>query len=108
VTGEERDNARSFAALDRIARQQATLGKLDAAKLDVCIAKQDESQVRASMKEADALRIDGAPALFIDGERIPGAVPQEVLWVVIDRALRADGVTPPPSPASAQSTAATK
>ena len=29
VTGEDRDLRKSFAALDRIARQEATLGKLD-------------------------------------------------------------------------------
>ncbi len=52
INGESRDLPQSFAALDRIARQEATLGKLDAAKLDACLAKQDESEVRASMKEA--------------------------------------------------------
>jgi protein-disulfide isomerase len=96
INGEDRNLASSNAALDRIARQQATLGKLDAARLDACIAKQDESQVRASMKEAEALRADGAPALFVDGERIIGAVPRDELWTVIDRALRAAGVEPPP------------
>ena len=45
---------KSFAALDRIAREEATLAKLDSAKLDACIAKQDETQVRASAKEAEA------------------------------------------------------
>jgi len=95
VNGETRNNARSFDALDRIARQQATLGKLDAVKLDACLAKQDESQVRASMKEAESLRVEGAPAVFVEGERISGAVPVEQLWMVIDRALRAAGVEPP-------------
>jgi protein-disulfide isomerase len=98
VNGETRNNAKSFDALDRIARQQATLGKLDAVKLDACLAKQDESQVRASMKEAESLRVEGAPALFVDGERISGAVPEEQLWMVIDRALRAAGVEPPAAP----------
>ena len=43
VSGEDRNLAKSFDALDRIARQEATLGKLDSAKLDACLAKQDES-----------------------------------------------------------------
>jgi protein-disulfide isomerase len=106
ITGENRDNAKSFAALDRIARQQATLAKLDAAKLDACLAKQDESLVRASMKEADTLKVDGAPAIFVNGERIGGAVPEAQLWIVIDRALRDAGValpakTPPTQPTGA-------
>jgi protein-disulfide isomerase len=98
INGETRSNATSFDALDRIARQQATLGKLDAVKLDACLAKQDESPVRASMKEAESLRIEGAPAVFVEGERISGAVPVEQLWMVIDRALRAAGVEPPAAP----------
>ena len=30
------------------------------------------------------------------GERIDGAVPESQLWAVIDRALRDEGVPPPP------------
>jgi protein-disulfide isomerase len=99
VNGANRDNAKSFAALDRIARQEATLGKLDPAQLDACLAKQDESQVRASMKEADALDVDGTPALFVNGERLSGAMPASEIWAVIDRALLAAGVEPPVAPA---------
>jgi len=98
VSGPDRDPAKSFAALDRIARQEATLAKLDSGKLDACIAKQDESQVKASAAVAEQLRIEGTPALFINGERIPGAVPEEMLWAVIDRALRDAGVEPPAAP----------
>ncbi len=86
--------------MDRIARQEATLAKLDETKLNACIAKQDETTVRASSKLAESLGIDGTPALFIDGERIIGAVPEEQVWLVIDRALRAKGVEPPPVPSS--------
>jgi len=96
VTGEDRNPAKSFANLDRIARQEAMLGKIDASKLDVCLAKQDESQVRASAKEAESLGIEGTPALFVDGERISGALPEADIWSAIDRALRAVGVEPPP------------
>lgn len=96
VSGENRDPARSFATLDRITREHGTLGKLDAAQLDACIAKQDETQVRASAREAEDLGIDGTPALFINGERIYGALPEEQLWLVIDRALVAAGEQPPP------------
>jgi len=99
VTGEKLDLAKSFADLDRIARDEGTLGKLDSAKLDACIAKQDESTVQASLKEADELGLQGAPELFVNGERVDGAVPENQVWDVIDRALRAEGETPPPPPA---------
>jgi protein-disulfide isomerase len=101
INGEERDIAKSFAALDRIAREEATLGKLDGARLDACLAKQDETQVRASMKEAESLGVEGTPALFVEGERIGGALPQEQVWLVIDRALRSAGVEPPSTPPTA-------
>jgi protein-disulfide isomerase len=97
INGEQRDVAKSFAELDRIAREEATLGKLDADRLDACLAKQDETQARASMKEAESLGVEGTPVLFVDGERISGALPQEQVWMVIDRALRAAGVEPPPT-----------
>ena len=100
ISGPDRDTGKSFAALDRVARQEATVGKLDAGKLDACLAAQDETQVRKSAHEAESLRIEGTPALFVDGERVDGAVPEEQLWLVIDRALRAAGVEPPASPAA--------
>jgi protein-disulfide isomerase len=96
ITGPDRDLPKSFAALDRIAKQEGTVAKLDEPKLAACIAKQDDSAVKTSLKEAETMRIESAPAVFVDGERIDGWVPQEVLWSVIDRALRAAGVDPPP------------
>ncbi len=105
VTGEDRNVAKSNATLDRIARQEGTLVKVDSAKLDACIEKQDETQVRASMQEGDKLGVDSTPSLFVDGEHIIGAIPEDQLWMVIDRALRAAGEEPPPA-SSAQVTPA--
>jgi protein-disulfide isomerase len=103
ITGQDRDLTKSFAALDRVARQEGTLGKLDETRLDACIAKQDETQELASRKEADSLGIDGTPVLFVNGERISGALPQDQVWMVIDRALRAAGEQPPATPAQTSS-----
>jgi protein-disulfide isomerase len=100
VTGPDRDLKKSDAALDRIARQEATIAKLNTTTLDACMAKQDETEVNNSLKEATVLGLDGAPALFVNGERINGAVPEEQVWIAIDRALRAAGVEPPPAPAA--------
>ncbi len=97
VNGADRDVNKSFAALDRIARQEATIARLDPAKLDACIAKQDDSQIKASAHEADTLGVNGTPAIFVEGERIEGFVPEQQLWTVIDRALRAAGEQPPPA-----------
>ena len=99
VSGEDRTLAKSFDALNRIARQQATLDKLDSSALEACLTRQDETPVRNAMKIAESLRVEGAPALFVEGERISGALPQDQVWMVIDRALRAAGVEPPAVPA---------
>ena len=49
------------------------------------------------MREAAGLHIDGTPTLFINGERVAGAQPVAAVWAAIDRALRAEGATPPPN-----------
>ncbi len=104
VTGQNPNLEKSYATLDRLARGEGTTYKLDQGRLDACITKQDQANVEAEMKEADALGVDGTPFLFINGERIDGAVPQSQLWMVIDRALRAEGEQPPAAqPATAPS-----
>jgi len=106
ITGSDRDVTKSFAALDRIAQQEATLGKLNETTLNACIAKQDQTQILASVKLAEELGNQGTPATYVNGERVNGgAVPEEEVWVVIDRALRAVGEQPPSAPAPAPGTA---
>ena len=95
ITGQNPDLQKSFAALDRLARGEGTAFRLDQSRLDACLAKQDETEIEAEMKEGEALGIDGTPALFVNGERIDGAVPQAQLWMVINRALHAAGEQPP-------------
>lgn len=104
INGADRNLTKSFDALDRIARQEATLGKLDAGKLDACLAAQDESKVRASMKEGASLGVESTPQVFVNGERFDGALPQEQVWMVIDRALRDAGVELPPATAQSSGT----
>jgi protein-disulfide isomerase len=96
VTGPAHDMQQSFKTLDKLTREEGQRSKLDTAKLDLCLAKQDESVVRASMKQGDGLGVNGTPTLFINGERISGALPQAEVWMAIDRALREAGVQPPP------------
>ena len=95
VTGPDRNAQKSNEMLDKIAREQGKIFALDGAKLDACLQKQDETAVRASMDEAESLGVEGTPFLFVDGERINGAMPAEQVWAVIDRALRAAGEEPP-------------
>jgi protein-disulfide isomerase len=109
IDGNGNDPKQSFATLDQQARTIGKSANLNQAKLDACIAKQDESAIRASMHEGEKLGVDGTPQLFVDGERVaPGAQPTSAVWDSIDRALKANGLTPPeradtaPTPAAPQ------
>jgi len=98
ITGPDRDVKKSEAMLDKLALEQGGIDKLDAAKLSACVARQDESGIREELKLSDSLDIDQTPTLFVNGEVVEGALPEDVLWKVIDRALVSEGVTPPPNP----------
>ncbi len=101
VSGPDHNLPKANAMLDKIAMDEGARSALNKPTLAACLTRQDETAVRASAKEAEALHVDGTPALFIDGERVSGAQPVAYLWAVIDRALRAQGITPPPEPAAA-------
>jgi protein-disulfide isomerase len=89
--------------LDKVAREEGAKQNVDPQKLDACMKKQDESGVRASMAEGDKLGVDSTPTLFINGERLAGAVPEEEMRKILDRALAEAGAPPVPAPAAKQS-----
>lgn len=92
----EKTLPRATEQLDNLAHEQARAQKVDDAKLSACIAKNDTSEIVASQKLGTSLNIDATPSLFINGDKVDGAVPVEFIFQVIDDALRAEGVTPPP------------
>ncbi len=96
----EKTPAARFDALDRLAMLQGQKHNLDVVKLQSCIKAQDDSAVKASMKEGDAIGVEATPTLFIDGQKIDGAVPITELRAALDRALR-DADLPVPDHAAA-------
>ena len=96
INGGGDDVNKSFATLDQATRDAGKRSGLNDTRLNACIAKQDETAIRASLREGEKLGIEGTPQVFVDGERIaPGARPATDIWDAIDRALKAEGVTPP-------------
>ncbi|HET8890986.1 MAG TPA: thioredoxin domain-containing protein [Candidatus Angelobacter sp.] len=93
VAGASRTDA--YSNLDNAAKTQAQKHQLDQEKLQACVQKQDESSVRASMAEGDKLGVDSTPTLFINGERFTGAVPEQELRAVLNRALADSGQQAP-------------
>jgi len=91
----EKTPAARFAAVDKITMLQGQKHNLDAAKLQSCVKAQNEAAVRASMKEAEGLGVNGTPALFINGQKIDGAVPIAEVRAALDAALRDAGESVP-------------
>ncbi len=99
VSNEKTMGAR-FAALDRLTMLQGQKHNIDTVKLQSCIKAQDESAVKASMKEADGIGVEATPTMFVNGEKIDGAVPSSELRAALDRALK-DANLPVPDHAAA-------
>ncbi len=92
----EKTPARASEQLDKLTREQGQFQKADAAKLDDCLKKQDTAAIKPMQLEGEGLGIGSTPTLFINGDKIDGAVPPQFIFGVIDDALRAEGVVPPP------------
>ena len=100
ISGTQSDAAKSFVALDHIAQTMGTQNKVNQTELAMCLSKQDESVVNQSLKLGTSLGVSGTPQVFVDGERLPSGAPRvSELWPAIDRALKAQGIQPPPQKA---------
>jgi protein-disulfide isomerase len=105
VDNEKTQPAR-FDALDKMTLLQGQKHNVDTAKLQSCVKAQNEDGVRASMKEADDLGVNATPTLFINGQKIDGAVPLNEIRAALDQALKDAGQPVPehlpsaPAPAS--------
>lgn len=107
VNNEKTPGAR-LEALDKLAMLQGQKHNVDVVKLQSCIKAQDESAVKTSMKQAEAIGVDATPALFVNGEEINGgAVSVNVVRAALDRALKDAGL-PVPEHAAADAAPASK
>lgn len=104
----EKQKDAQFSALDKITMIEAQKHNLDLVKLQSCIKAQDEKSVRASMREGDELGVSATPTLFVNGEKIDGAVPPDQLRDVLDRALQQAGVAAPAHSAPVPAPSTTK
>ena len=96
----EKNHDGQFAALDRIAVAQGQKHSVDAPKLQACIKAQQDDAVKASVREGEALGIEATPTMFVNGEKVDGALPIGELRAVLDRALVQAKVPPPAHTAS--------
>jgi protein-disulfide isomerase len=103
VNSEKTPGAR-LETLDKLTMLQGQKHSLDVVKLQSCIKAQDESAVKASLKDGDAVGVDATPELFVNGEKIDGAVPISQVRAALDRALK-DANLPVPEHAAAAAAA---
>jgi len=99
----EKSHDLQFAALDRMTTEQGQKHNLDVTKLQACIKAQQDDTVKASVHEGEALGVEATPTMFINGEKVDGALPVSELRDVLDRALVQAGETAPVHPAAAAS-----
>jgi protein-disulfide isomerase len=103
VSSEKTPEAR-LDAVDKLTLLQGQKHNLDVVKLQSCIKAQDESAVKASMKEGDAIGVEATPTMFVSGQEIDGAVSISKVRAALDLALK-DANFPVPDHAAAASPA---
>jgi protein-disulfide isomerase len=99
------DKDRENTELDNLANLQGAKHKLDVPVLQACLKAQDDKAVRASIREGEALGIDATPTIYINGQKLDGAVPADEVRLALDQALKDAGVAPPehkPAPPEAK------
>ena len=100
VDNEKTSGAR-LEVIDKIALLQGQRHNVDVVKLQLCVKAQNEDAVKASMKEADDLGVSATPTLFINGQKIDGAVPVSEIRAALDSALKEAGQPVPVHASSA-------
>ncbi len=89
--------AEQFAAVDKIALEEGHKAGVNEAQLQACVKDQKDDSVRASMTEAELLGVSATPTMFINGQKLDGAVPPEEVKAIINRALADVGEAVPAS-----------
>src|SRR5271165_3173242 len=96
------DLQKSQAELDRIAVDMGKKHGADMTRLQACIKAQPDKSLKASMAEGESLGLNATPTLFINGQKLEGAVDADEVRAVINAQLLAAGVQPPAPPAPAK------
>jgi protein-disulfide isomerase len=83
-----RDVNTAHAKLDNAALEAGRTGKVNLEALQACLKAQPDAALKASVKEAENLGVASTPTLFINGEKVEGALPSEQLRKALDTALQ--------------------
>jgi protein-disulfide isomerase len=101
IQGDKRPVDAQLAEVDRITMEVGKRHSADATALESCVKAQSQSDLKASLKEAASIGVEGTPAIFIDGMKLEGAVPEDQFKSALDKELKNKGVEAPAKPAPA-------
>lgn len=97
VSGTNRSLSDQFAALDQAAEEAGRKHNARTADLQACLKAQPDAVLNASLKEAELLGVTATPTMFVNGQKLDGAVPAPEIRQAIDHALTEAGQVPPAS-----------
>ena len=89
------DVQKSKAELDRIALDLGQKNGANMNRLQACIKEQPDKQLKASMAEGEALGLNATPTMYINGQKLEGAVDPDEVRAILNAQLLAAGVQPP-------------
>jgi protein-disulfide isomerase len=100
--GTGQDLAKSTAELDRIALDVGKKHGANMERLQACVKAQSDKALKASMDEGDSLGLNATPTLFINGQKLEGAVEANEVKAILNQQLLAAGVQPPAAASAPQ------
>ena len=98
ISGNQQNVQESFNKLDQVTLDFGKKNGADPTRLQACIRAQADVTIKASMAEGDKLNVSATPTMFINGERVEGAMDANELRMALNRQLQGAGVQPPPPP----------
>jgi len=99
--GTGQDLQKSTAELDRITLDLGKKNGVNMDRLQACVKAQSDKTLKASMDEGDSLGLNATPTMFINGEKLEGAVGVDEVKAILNQQLLAAGVQPPAEPPAA-------
>jgi len=102
ISGNQKDVQNAFNELDHITLDIGKKNGADATRLQACIKAQPDDVMKASVAEGDSIGVNATPTVFVNGERLEGAVDTEEVKAALNQRLLEAGVQPPPSAAPSQ------
>ncbi len=99
IQGNKRPVDEQLAEIDQITMDAGKRHSANAAALESCVKAQSKTDLKASQDEAASLGVEATPAIFINGMKMDGAVPEDQFRLALDKELKSVGVEPPAKPA---------